>query len=186
MTDHATRSELNSALPSVLDAPKNGAKVELLCRRPDRNQRDFTDHLRLTQAGGIEGDYEMKKPWLTLPDGSPDPRIQVSILPKRVLDLVWRDRENVAYPGDTIIADLNVTLDNMPVGTRLQVGGAVLEVSDVWNEGCAKWKVRMGREAYDWTSAPEHEALRLRGIYCSIVGDGMVRIGDTITKIEEG
>ena len=183
MSDLATRAELDLALPDVLAAPKTDAKVELLCRRPDRNQRDFTELLTLTEAGGIEGDYEMKKPWLTLPDGSPDPRIQVSILPKRVLDLVWRDRENVTFPGDTIIADLDVTLENMPVGTRLKLGDALVEVSDVWNEGCAKWKVRMGREAYDWTSAPEHEALRLRGIYCLIVGDGTVRLGDTIAKI---
>lgn len=183
MTDHATRGELDKALPDVLAAPADNATVDLLCRRPDRNQRDFPETLTLTVAGGIVGDYEMDKPWLTLPDGSPDPRIQVSILPKRVLDLVWRDRENVAFPGDTIIADMNVTLDNLPVGTRLQVGSAVIEVTDLWNEGCAKWKVRMGRPAYDWTSAPEHEALRLRGIYCKIVGDGEVTLGDTIKKL---
>jgi len=182
MTDHATRMELDAALPDVLAAPKTGSEVEILCYRPDRNQRVFPDSLQLTREAGIEGDYEMRAPWLKLPDGSPDPRIQVSILPKRVLDLVWRDRENVAYPGDTIIADLNVTLENMPVGTQLQVGDAVVEVSDLWNEGCAKWKVRMGREAYDWTSAPDHEALRLRGIYCRIIVDGKVRLGDTISK----
>lgn len=183
MTDHATRAELDAAMHEILAAPKTGAKVELLCRRPDRNQRDFTGSLTFTCDGGIEGDYEMDKPWLKLSDGSPDPRIQVSIIPRRVLDLVWRDRENVNFPGDTIVADLNVTLDNMPVGTRLQVGDAVVEVSDVWNDGCAKWKARMGRPANDWVSAPEHERLRLRGILCSIVGDGTVRLGDTISKI---
>ncbi|MFQ5621887.1 MAG: hypothetical protein ACE5FS_00685 [Paracoccaceae bacterium] len=159
------------------------AKVEMLCRRPDRNQRVFPDLLRLSAAGGVEGDYEMRKPWLTLPDGSPDPRIQVSILPLRVLDLVWRDRENVTHPGDTIVADLNVTLDNMPAGTRMRVGSAVVEVSDFWNDGCAKWKVRCGRAAYDWAFDPGHEPLRRRGIYCSIVGDGAVRLGDTITRL---
>lgn len=183
MSDHATRAELDQALADVLAAPKNNAPVDILCRRPDRNQREFPGLLKLTVRDGIEGDYEMSKPWSTLPDGSPDPRIQVSILPKRVLDLVWRDRENVTFPGDTIIADLNVTLDNMPVGTRLQVGSAQIEVSDLWNEGCAKWKVRMGRAAYDWTSAPEHEPLRLRGIYCRIVGDGEVKLGDSIRKL---
>ncbi|MCP3970396.1 MAG: hypothetical protein GY717_08790 [Rhodobacteraceae bacterium] len=183
MPDHITREELDLALPDVLAAPKDGSTVEMLCRRPDRNQRDFTDILHMSVADGIAGDYEMGAPWLKLPDGSPDPRIQVSIIPRRVLDLVWRDRENTNHPGDAIVTDLDMTLHNLPVGTRLQIGTAVVEVSDVWNDGCVKWKVRMGRPANDWISAPEHEALRLRGIYCKIVGDGEVRLGDTITKL---
>lgn len=183
MSDHASRAELDQALADVLAAPTTDAPVDLLCCRPDRNQREFPERLKLSVTGGVEGDYGMAKPWLKRPDGSADPRIQVSILPKRVLDLLWRDREKITFPGDTIIADLNVTLDNMPVGTRLQVGDAVVEVSDLWNEGCAKWKVRMGRDAHAWTSAPEHEPLRLRGVYCRIVSDGDVKLGERITKL---
>ena len=180
---YATRAELDRALPDVLSAPKNNTPVDMLCRRPDRNKREFPDRLELRVSGGIAGDYGMQKPWSTLPDGSPDPRIQVSILPRRVLDLVWRDRENITHPGDAIITDLNVALENLPTGTRLQIGSAVVEVSDMWNQGCAKWKVRMGRDAYDWTSCPEHEDLRLRGIYCLIVSDGEVALGDRIIKL---
>jgi len=183
MTNYVTREELDRALPDVLAAPKTGTRVEMLCRRPDRNQRVFPEVLKFTVDSGIEGDYEMDKPWLKLPDGSPDPRIQVSIIPRRVLDLVWLDRENTTHPGDAIVTDLDMTHENLPVGSRLKVGTAVVEISDVWNDGCAKWKVRMGRPANDWISAPEHETLRLRGIYCRIVGDGVVRLGDTITKI---
>lgn len=182
MDTHVPRDTLDAALAHVLDAPTDAGPVHMLCRRPDRNQRDFPDSLLLDPVDGVAGDYEMAKPWLTLADGTPDPRIQVSILPLRVLDLVWRDRETTAFPGDTIIADLNLTLDNLPVGTRLQVGSAVLEVSDLWNEGCAKWKVRYGRAAYEWTSAPAHEPLRLRGIFCRILRAGEVRLGDRITK----
>ncbi len=183
MSDHVTRAELDAALSNVLAAPTNDAEITLLCRRPDRNQREFPDRLEMSMAGGVAGDYEMAKPWLVYEDGSPDPRNQVSILPHRVLELVWRDRENVAFPGDTIVADMNMTLDNLPIGTKLQIGSAAVEVSDIWNEGCAKWKVRMGRDAYDWTSAPEHEPLRLRGIYCRIIADGEVRMDDRIIKI---
>lgn len=182
MEPHVTRDALDAALAHVLDAPKDAAPVVTLCRRPDRNKRDFPTRLSLDPVHGIEGDYEMAKPWLTLEDGTPDPRIQVSILPQRVLDLVWRTRDTTAFPGDTIIADLDVTLANLPVGTRLQLGSAELEVTDLWNEGCAKWKVRYGRDAYDWTSAADHEPLRLRGIYCRIVKAGVVTLGDKITK----
>ena len=183
MRDVITRSELDAALPFVLDAPKMETKVALLCLRPVRNQREFPAELRFTVKDGVVGDYGMTSPWLTLPDGTADPRIHVSILPQRVLDLVWYDPANVTFPGDTIVADFNVTLENLPVGTRLQVEDAELEVTNLWNEGCAKWKVRFGREAYGWTSAPEHEALRLRGIYCQIVKNGTVRIGDTLRRL---
>ncbi|MCP5085741.1 MAG: hypothetical protein GY952_02900 [Rhodobacteraceae bacterium] len=177
------REALDRALPDVMAAPTTETKVDTICYRPGFNKRVFPESLTLTRAGGVQGDYEMSSPWLKLPDGSPDPRNQVSLLPLRVLNLVWHDRKNTLHPGDAIIADLNTSHENLPIGSLLQVGSAVIGVSDVWNDGCAKWKVRYGREAYDWVSAPEHEALRLRGIYCWIEKDGEVRRGDKITKL---
>lgn len=182
MTDHATAEELMAALPNVLSAPVAG-QVHMLCTRPGYNKRVFRDRLTLTRAGGVEDDFEMSKPWLKLPDGSIDPRIQVSILPLRVLDLVWRNRDRVTHPGDAIIADLDMTEPNLPAGCLISVGTAVLRVSDLWNDGCAKWKVRFGRPAFTWISAPEHERYRLRGIFCSIEQDGAVAIGDRIARV---
>lgn len=177
----ASRAELDAQLPHVLNAPKTGSRVAMLCTRPARNERVFPDAIVLTRARGIDGDREMAQPWLRLDNGDPDPRIQVSIIPQRVLDLVWRDRENITHPGDNIVADIDVSLDNMPVGTILTIGTAALRVSDEWNDGCAKWNKRMGRAAYEWTTQPDHEPLRLRGIYCEIITDGVIKLGDTIT-----
>lgn len=177
---HATMAELMAALPDVLAAPRTDAPIRTLCFRPGFNQRTFPDHLDLTVAHGIPGERWEKHPWLRLPDGRPDPRIQVSILPARVLDLIWRDRETTVHPGDTIVADLNCTTANLPLGTRLQVGTAVLEVSDEFNEGCVKWKARYGQAALDWVSWPGHPELRLRGILCSILQDGVVRVTDRV------
>ena len=179
---HVTTAECEVALDHILAAPTE-APVELLCHRADYGERDFRDHLNLTVAAGIEDERWMKKPWLRLEDGSPDPRIQVSILQKRVLDLCWRDRENVVFPGDTMIVDMDLSHVNLPVGTRLQAGSAVLEVSDKFNDACAKWKVRHGRESYDWINRPEHVTHRLRGVLCKIVQDGTVRLGDVLRKI---
>lgn len=183
MTGFATAEELTAALPQVLAAPPTDGPVHLLCTRPGYNKRVYPDRITLTREGGIAGDFEMSKPWLTLPDGGPDPRIQVSILPLRVLDLVWRDREAQAHPGDTIIADLDMTEANLPAGSLIQVGTAVLRVSDLWNDGCAKWKVRYGRDAYKWVSAKAHAPLRLRGMLCAIEQDGTVALGDRIRRL---
>jgi hypothetical protein len=179
----ATAEELAAALPGVLAAPRDGGVTLLFCIRPGTNQRLFPEVLTFTRATGIIGDSEAVRPWLTLPDGSPDPRNQVSIMPWQVLDLVWRDRDRVPHPGDNIAVDMNLTEANLPVGTLLQAGTAVLRVSDEPNDGCVKWKVRAGRAAYDWITDPDHLPLRLRGLYCSVEEDGEMRLGDTLNRL---
>lgn len=169
-----------AALPGVLSAPKTGSAVELLCFRPGLGERRFVEELSLTRAHGIPGERWGTAPWLKLDDGTGHPGIQVSILPRRVLDLVWRDREGTVHPGDTFVCDLDMTEANLPVGQLLAVGTAVLRVSEVRNDACAKWKVRYGAPAYGWVRAPGHEHLRLRGVLCSIESDGIIRLGDAV------
>ncbi len=182
MTDFVTAAALAAALPQVLDAPKDQSRIQLLCTRPGYNKRVYPDRISLSRAGGVAGDFEMRQPWLKLPNGRPDPRIQVSILPLRVADLVWRDRAAQAHPGDTIIADFDMTEGNLPTGSIIRVGTALLRVSDVWNDGCAKWKAHFGRAAYEWVRAPAHEKYRLRGILCAVEQDGQVALGDVIAR----
>lgn len=178
-----TTAELMAALPHVLAAPKDATPVLQLCFRPAFNQREFPERLTLTKEQGVPGERWLTAPWLKLEDGTGDPRIQVSILPKRVLDLVWREGDAEPHPGDTIIADLDTSVANMPEGTLLSCGTAVLKVSSLFNAACVKWKVRYGAEAKDWITAPGHPDLRLRGILCSIERDGEVRLGDVIRKV---
>lgn len=181
-----TAEALAAALPQVLAAPKEATTVASLCFRPRPNRRDFPDRLRLTRAEGIPGDRWLTQPWLRLPDGRPDPEIQVSILPLRVLDLVWQDRDATPHPGDPIIADLDCSTANLPPGTLLQAGTAVLRVSALFNDGCVKWKVRYGQAAKDWITAPGHPDLRLRGVLCAVEQDGEVAVGDALTVLRRG
>jgi hypothetical protein len=177
-----TAEQLAAALPHVLAAPKDATVIDHLTYRADFNQRAHPDSLTLTRAEGIPGERWLKHPWLTLPDGSPDPNIQISILPLRVLTLVWQDHSK-AHPGDTIVADLDTSTTNLPEGTILQAGTARLRVSSVFNDGCVKWKARYGAAAKDWITAPGHPELRLRGILCAVVQDGTVRKGDPLTVL---
>ena len=176
-------AELMAALPHVVAAPRTDVPVAMLCFRPGFGQRQFPQSLHLTRAFGIPGERWLVHPWLKLPDGSPDPQIQVSILPSRVLDLVWRDRDATLHPGDTMIADLDMSYDNLPPGSLLQAGSAVLRVSKEPNDGCVKWKTRYGQASMDWITAPAHSAMRLRGILCSIEQDGVVKLTDRLVKL---
>ncbi|CUH53744.1 MOSC domain-containing protein [Shimia marina] len=180
-----SREDLMRALPHVLAAPKDGAAIAHLCLRPARNTREFVDEITLTKAGGIPGERWMTQPWMRTEAGEPHPGIQVCVIPKRVLDLVWAPDEDVLHPGDTFAADLDMTEANLPEGQLLSVGTAVLRVSEVFNDGCVKWKARYGADVYDWVRAPEHRKYRLRSILCSIEQDGVVRSGDVMRKIDQ-
>jgi hypothetical protein len=187
MTDQApdfvSDATLAAALPYVLAAPRTAGPIHLLCARPKPNQRSFPASLTLTRAVGVVGDFEASRPWLVLEDGSPDPRNQVSLMSSRVLDLVWRDRNPRNHPGDNIVVDLDLSHENLPTGTLLQVGTAILRVSDEPNDGCVKWKVRCGKPAYAWVRALDHAAYRLRGLFCSVEQDGTVTLGDRISPL---
>jgi hypothetical protein len=175
-----TMATLMAALPHILAAPKDNAPIHSLCLRPGYGERHHPTHLRLTRAEGIPGERWATAPWLRLPDGSPDPRIQISILPVRVMDMVWRDRDAAPHPGDPITADLDCSVANLPPGTLLRCGTAVLRVSDLFNAACAKWKVRYGADARAFIDAPGHPDLRLRGILCAVEQDGEVTLDDRL------
>jgi hypothetical protein len=179
----STATALSAALPHVLAAPKTDAPIAMLCFRPGFGERTFPDQLTLTKHQGIPGERWMTAPWLKLPDGSPDPRIQVSLLPTRVADVVWQDRDTTLHPGDPIIADLDMTAANLPPGTLIRAGTAILRVSDHPNDGCVKWKVRYGNAAMEWIADPKHTSLRLRGVLCSVEHDGVVTLTDRLQVI---
>jgi len=177
-----TEAELAHALSDVLSAPKDRTQIDHLTFRPGYGLREHPETLTLTRERGVPGERWLTAPWLKRADGSPDPDIQVSILPLRVMELVWRDRSQ-PHPGDTIVADLDCSVASLPPGTILQAGTARLRVSSVFNDACVKWKVRYGTAAKDWITAPGHPELRLRGVLCSVVQDGEVRRGDDLAVV---
>ncbi len=172
---------LAAALPHILAAPRDDAPITGLCLRPGYGLRSHPTRITLTRATGIPGERWATAPWARLPDGSPDPRIQISILPKRMLDLVWHPGDDAPHPGDPIAADLNTTLENLPTGSLIAAGSAMLRVSDLWNDACVKWKARYGQAAFDFVRhAPD---LRLRGVLCEIVQEGEVLATDRLRVV---
>jgi hypothetical protein len=171
------------ALPHILSAPKEGGRVELLCVRPEFSKRIFPTEITVTKEQGVIGDRWGKNNWARQPDGSSDPINQISILSKRVLDLIWHPSACEPHPGDTIITDMNLSLRNMPEGQLIEIGTALLRVSPYFNDGCVKWKARYGEDAKNWITALGHEPLRLRGILLSIERSGVIKFGDTLHRI---
>ena len=178
-----SKQELLAAIPHIQKAPKNESFIKNLCFRPERNQRSFPDFMELTPNEGIKGDRWRKSPWLKLPNGEPDPGIQVSILSTRVWDAVKFGPEAI-HPGDTFMSDFDTSEENCPAGTILSAGTAKLKVSGIFNDGCVKWKVRYGVDAKDWITLEENIPFRLRGLLCSVVSAGQIRNGDLLKKVD--
>ncbi len=177
------RATLDAAIPYVLSAPKDGAMIEQLCFRPGFGERTYVDEIAVTAVGGVDGCRWSHSPWLKNDDGTGNPDIQVSILQKRVLDLVYVQGGEAPHPGDTMIADMDLSEENLPVGTIIQAGTAQLRVGSHWNNACVKWKVRYGADALDWVREEENIKYRLRGVLCQVVTDGVMRNGAKLTKV---
>ncbi len=180
------QAQLDDALPYIMAAPKDNAAVSRLCYRTDFSARCFVDTLEFSTEFGVKGDRWHKDAWLKTDDNMPDKRLQVTLLPTRILELVWResDGDTLIHPGDTMVADLDMSHANLPIGTYLQIGSAVIQVSDYYNGGCKKWRARYGEESFYWFNRADNRDKRLRGILCEIVKDGIVREGDMLKKIK--
>ena len=82
-----------------------------------------------------------------------------------------------------LYVDLDLSQDNLPPGTHLQIGSAVIEISEKPHTGCTKFAARFGQDALRFVNSPTGRALRLRGLNARIVAAGTVRTGDEIRKI---
>ena len=164
-------------------APVAFGQVDLLINRPSEGVHVPVAQLTLDRAAGIVGDRWSTTAWKTLADGAPDPRIQVSLTNTKVMRCFTGPAPNAVHGcGDNLYVDFNLTEAQLPVGTRLKVGSAVLEVSDVVNDACGKFAQRFGADALKWVRSPENAPLRLRGIFCTIVASGQVSLGDRIER----
>ena len=101
----------------------------------------------------------------------------------KVLDCVSGGRDKWGLAGDQLIVDLDVSEANLPVGQRLSIGDAVVEVTEVPHTGCSKFRKRYGEEGLDYINAEGREPLRLRGVYVMVVEEATVRVGEKIEKI---
>ena len=180
---HLTTAELEAGLDEVRQSPSDDGTVELLVRRPDRGEREVLDQAELDVAAGLVGDNWSERGSRQTPDGSAHPGMQVTVMNARAALLVaGGDPERRILAGDQIYADLDISEANLPAGTRLVLGTAVLEVTAEPHTGCDKFVERFGRDAMRFVNSPVGRELRLRGLNAKVVTAGTVRRGDTITK----
>ena len=183
MAQHLTLSELNAGLREIRDSPKDFGVLQGIVIRPATNERVRLEECEISPALGVHGDNWAQRCWLSLPSGQPHPDVQVTIMNSRVIALLAQDPNRWAQAGDNFYVDLELSDENLPCGSRLGVGSAILEVTAEPHTGCKKFADRFGRDAVKFVNSSEGKKLHLRGIYARIVQAGTVRTGDLVRKM---
>ncbi|MFH0750967.1 MAG: MOSC domain-containing protein [Chloroflexota bacterium] len=181
---HVGVQELAAGLEAIRGAPADAGTVEMIARRPAQDEREVLEEGLLTVEDGLVGDDWRARGSRSTPDGSAEPDRQLTVMNARVVDLLARgDRGAWPLAGDQLYVDLDLGLANLPAGTRLAVGEAIIEVTEPPHTGCSKFNTRFGSEALRFVNSPEGRALRLRGLNARVVRPGTVRQGDPIRRL---
>ena len=109
--------------------------------------------------------------------------MQINIMNSRLISLVAQDRDRWQLAGDQLFVDLDLSKGNLPPGTRLAIGTAVLEATDQPHTGCMKFSGRFGVDALMLINSPAGQELQLRGINAKVVQGGEIKPGDAVEKI---
>jgi hypothetical protein len=180
---HRTPEELLAGVDHVRESPRDAGLLELVVVRPAKYERRVLDTATLDLELGVLGDTWIERGSTRTADGGPNPEAQVTVMNARAVALVAGTRERWPLAGDQLYVDLDLSTENLPTGTLLQIGEAQLEVTAAPHTGCAQFKDRFGVEALRLTATPDGRFLRLRGINTRVVRGGDVRPGDTVTVV---
>ena len=178
-----TRDQLESGLEDVLAAPADAGTLELIVRRPGAmGERELLDAGELAPETGLTGDrwaaHEAKR------RNGRRPEAQLTIMSVRAATLVTGsgDHERWAQAGDQLYVDLDLSQANLPAGSRLAIGEAVVEITPDPHTGCGKFSRRFGVDALKFVNTKRGRELRLRGVNARVVRAGLVRRGDMVSK----
>jgi MOSC domain-containing protein YiiM len=160
----------------ALPAPRaTHGSVALIVRRLADGSRETPDSVRLCSEEGVPGDEWSRRP-------PRNPEAQLAVMQLGVAELIANGQPLTLF-GDNLIVDLDLSAVNLPTGTLLRVGAAVVEVTPKPHDGCHKFRGRFGAAALRFVQAPPTRHLNLRGIYWSVVDPGEAQVGDAIEVI---
>lgn len=173
---------LEDGLDHIRSSPTDRGAVALIVRRPAIDAREVLTSGELDPAVGLVGDTWAERPSRRSLDGGPHPDMQLNIMNARAIALLAGTQDRWPLAGDQLYLDLDLSDANLPPGTRLALGTAIVEVTAQPHRGCAKFADRFGTDAMRFVNSPVGRELHLRGINAKVLQAGRVDVGDLATK----
>jgi hypothetical protein len=180
--EHPDAAALGAGVPDVRAAPADDGLLELVVRRPEPGEREVLDEAELDRVVGLVGDGWRVRGSRRTSDGSANPDQQLTLMSARAAGLIAGPRERWPLAGDQLYVDLDLSGANLPPGSRVEIGSAVLEVTREPHTGCQKFVQRFGLDAMRFVNSAVGRELNLRGINARVVVEGTVRPGDRVRK----
>lgn len=172
---HRPLAELTAGLIALQPPPRDTGRLTHIIRCPASNERELLTRATLSITEGLPGDK-----WSQAP--SPQPDAQLAVMQHDVAELIANGQPLTLF-GDNLIVDLDLSVANLPAGSRLRVGEAVVEVTSEPHNGCRKFSERFGRDALQFVNAKPTRHLNLRGIYWRVIEAGEVQIGSPVVVL---
>src|SRR5438093_2702524 len=166
---HLTMEQLKAGLDHIRQSPKDEGLLELIVCRPTTETREVLDEAQLSSVDGLIGDNWNVRGSTRTPDGSPYLEMQINIMNSRTVALVAQEKERWPLAGDQLFIDMDLSKANLPAGSRVSIGTAILEVTAPPHTGCHKFVARFGRDAMLFVNSEVGKELCLRGINAKVV-----------------
>ncbi len=183
---HLTASELEAGLGSVRQSPADEGTLDLIVGRRGIGEREVLETGALDPTDGLVGDNWTRRGSSRSEDGRAHPDMQLTVMSSRVIDLIAQNRSRWPLAGDQLYVDLDLSAANLPPGTRIEIGSAVIVVTEQPHTGCGKFVERFGVDATKFVNSPLGRQLRLRGLNARVVQAGVVRAGDAVRVMRQG
>jgi hypothetical protein len=165
-----TLEDLERMLETQLETPANNGRVELIVMKGAGGRRETPERVLLTSAAKVTGNAGHDQE---------DGNTQLAIMQCDVAELI-ANRQPLPLFGDNLFLNLDLSRENLPPGSRLRVGSAVLEVTPLPHNGCRKFRGRFGEDALRFVSKKELRHRNLRGIYMRVLEGGEIKPGDPV------
>jgi hypothetical protein len=172
---HLARAALDAGLAALAPAPRDRGRLALIVRRLPGGRRETPRAALLSPDEGVAGDD-----WSQRPPQKPD--AQLAVMRRDVAELIANGQALTLF-GDNLFVDLDLAAGNLPLGARIRVGAALVEMTAEPHNGCRKFQQRFGADALRFVAAKESREQNRRGVYWRIVEGGAARVGDAVEVV---
>jgi MOSC domain-containing protein YiiM len=175
---HLPLAALEAGLRALPAPPGDAGRLALIVRRRSDGVRETPARVRLSLEEGVPGDDWARRP-------PRDPEAQLAVMNEDVAALIANGQPLTLF-GDNLFVDLDLSSANLPAGSRLRVGDALVEVTPKPHDGCLQFQARFGDDALRFVQAKPTRDRNLRGIYWKVVEPADVGVGAAVRVITRG